>query len=68
MHLRVGLSDAAAREGLTAPRPVLGLNPRAALKVLLDERAPLYAEVASHVVDTDGRTAADVAAEVVELL
>jgi shikimate kinase len=68
VHLQVGLTDAAQREGMTAPRPVLGLNPRSALKALLDERAPLYAEVATYVVDTDGRTPDDIAASVLELL
>lgn len=66
VHLSVGLPDAAARVGLAQARPVLALNPRAQLKVLLDQRAPAYAEVATVVVDTDGRTADEVAAAVVE--
>jgi shikimate kinase len=36
--------------------------------VLLDERAPLYAEVADLVVETDGRPPEDVAAEVARLV
>lgn len=62
--LSVGLSDAAARTGLSGNRPVLALNPRATLRALLAERAPLYDEVASVTVVTDGRTPDDVAAEV----
>lgn len=61
VHLVVGLTNAATRVGLSGARPVLAMNPRATLKALLDERAPLYAEVASIVVDTDGRTPAQVA-------
>jgi len=62
--LNVGLSDAARRVGLSRDRPVLALNPRAALHVLLDERLPLYREVARREVDTDAKTPEQVAAEV----
>ena len=62
--LSVGLSDAATRVGMSAMRPVLALNPRAQLKTLLEQRLPLYREVATITVETDGRSAEDVAAEV----
>jgi shikimate kinase len=68
VHLRVGVSDAATRVGFGANRPVLALNPRATLKFLLEERAPLYAEVATDVVDTDGRTPDAVADEIASML
>lgn len=68
VHLSVGLSDAAARVGLAHARPVLALNPRAQLKVLLEQRAPAYAEVATAVVDTAGRTPDEVTAAVLEVL
>jgi len=67
VYLSVGLSDAAARVGLGRDRPVLALNPRAQLKFLLEQRAPLYGEVATHTVVTDHRTPADIAAEVAAL-
>ncbi|HEX5862306.1 MAG TPA: hypothetical protein VFY58_10710, partial [Nocardioides sp.] len=38
------------------------------IKALLDERTPIYEEVATHTVDTDGRTPEDVAHEIRELL
>jgi shikimate kinase len=50
--LDVDLASATQRIGLNRDRPVLALNPRATLRVLLDERMPLYREVARHVVDT----------------
>lgn len=59
--LDVGLPQAATRVGLSRDRPVLALNPRAQLRALLDARAPLYAEVATRRVDTDGRTPEQVA-------
>jgi shikimate kinase len=50
--LDVDLSAAARRVGLSRDRPVLALNPRATLAVLLRERMPLYREVASRTVST----------------
>lgn len=61
VFLRVGLSDAAARVGLGVARPVLLGNVRGRMKQLIDERTPVYESVADHVVDTDGRSAEEVA-------
>lgn len=58
--LDVDLSHATGRVGLNRDRPVLALNPRAQLKALLEQRMPLYREVASITVDTNGRSAAQV--------
>jgi shikimate kinase len=65
VYLRVGLSEAVKRVGLGTARPLLLGNVRGRIKVLLDERAPLYESVATHVVDTDGRAPDEVAAEIV---
>jgi shikimate kinase len=67
VFLSVGLSDATKRVGMSAARPVLAMNPRAQLQVLLAERLPLYREVATHEVATDGKTAQQVADEVAAL-
>lgn len=64
VFLRVGLSDAVKRVGLGGARPLLLGNVRGTLKKLLDERAPVYESVATFTVDTDGRAAEEVAAEV----
>lgn len=64
VFLDVGLADAASRVGLNRDRPLLIGNPRARLKKLMDERRPLYEEVATISVDTSGRTPDDIAAEV----
>lgn len=50
--LRIDLPSAAKRVGLARDRPLLAMNPRAHLRQLLAARAPLYAEVASHTVET----------------
>jgi shikimate kinase len=68
VFLRVGLADAAARVGLGASRPLLLGNVRGTMKALLDERTPVYESVAVAVVDTDGRTADEVALAVEEAL
>jgi shikimate kinase len=54
--LRVGLAAASQRAGLGVARPVLLGNVRAQMKALMDARAPLYAQVARAVVDTDRLT------------
>jgi shikimate kinase len=64
VFLQVGLSDAVKRVGLGTSRPLLLGNVRGRIKALLDERAPIYASVATLVVDTDDRTPEDVAEEI----
>jgi shikimate kinase len=62
--LDVDLHSAARRVGLSRDRPILGVNPRAMLRHMLETRAPLYAEVATLTVHTGGREPGDVVAEV----
>jgi shikimate kinase len=68
VFLRVGLSDAVKRVGLGVGRPLVLGNVRARIKALLDERLPVYTEVATFTVDTDGRSAEEVAADVASLV
>lgn len=68
VFLSVGLSDATKRIGMSAARPVLALNPRSQLQALLAERLPLYREVATDEVVTDGTSASEVADEVARLI
>jgi shikimate kinase len=64
VFLDVGLAEAASRVGLATTRPLLLGNVRGQLKALMDARRPLYAAVATHTVQTDGRTLQEVAAAV----
>lgn len=64
VFLDVSLSEAAKRVGLGTSRPLLLGNVRTQLKQLMDARRPLYAEVATFVVDTDGRTPEEIADEI----
>jgi shikimate kinase len=66
--LDVDLQSAAKRVGLSRDRPLLTVNPRAMLRRMLEERAPLYAEVATVKVSTGGRAPDDVIAEVLAAL
>jgi shikimate kinase len=62
--LDVDLASAAKRVGLSRDRPILGVNPRAMLRKMLETRAPLYGEVATFSVPTGSRSPEDVVAEV----
>ncbi|MQM26076.1 3-dehydroquinate synthase [Glycomyces albidus] len=64
VHLRVDLAEAVRRNEIDKGRPLLAVNPRATLRRLMDERLPLYREVADIEIDTTGRDAADLAAEI----
>jgi shikimate kinase len=66
--LEVGVGEAMKRVGLNAPRPLLVVNPRQKWRELMEERRPLYTEVARAVVDTDGRSPEDVAQAVLDAL
>ena len=68
VFLDVTLAAAAARVGLDAPRPLLMVNPRTALRKLMEERRPLYEEVATVTVQTAELPPEDVAAAVVRAL
>jgi shikimate kinase len=68
VYLSVGLHDAVRRVGLGAGRPLLTINPRATLRQLLEQRRPLYEEVATVTVATDGLDPSMVAAAVLTAL
>jgi shikimate kinase len=64
VFLEVELADAVRRVGLDAPRPLLVGNPRARWRELMEQRRPLYTEVAAVTVTTAGRTPDEIAAEI----
>ncbi|MGP3926343.1 MULTISPECIES: shikimate kinase [unclassified Streptomyces] len=68
VFLDVQLADAVKRVGLDAPRPLLAVNPRQRWRELMEQRRPLYTEVARAVVSTDDRTPEDVAEAVLDAL
>lgn len=68
VFLDVGVTEAASRVGMGQARPVLLGNVRSRLRSLLDERRPVYAEVAVVTVPTDGLSPEQVAEAVVATL
>jgi shikimate kinase len=64
VFLDVSLSEAATRVGLGTSRPLLLGNVRGRLKQLMDARRPLYAQVATFTVDTNGRTPEEIVDEI----
>jgi shikimate kinase len=68
VFLDVGIADAAGRVGFAKDRPLLMMNPRAQWVALMEARRPTYERLATFRVDTAGRTAREVAAEVTVLL
>ncbi|WP_416961495.1 shikimate kinase [Streptomyces sp. Agncl-13] len=68
VHLSMDVEEAARRTGLNAARPLLADNPRERWSELAEARRPLYAEVATAVVATDGRTPDEVARAVLGTL
>jgi shikimate kinase len=66
--LDVSLAEAAHRVGLNTSRPLLLGNVRSTLKNMMDQRAVLYNEVASHKVETIGLTPSAVAKKIAKLV
>lgn len=65
VYLSVGVTEGVRRTGLSTARPLLaGVNPRATFAALLTTRLPLYQEVATVEVATDGRSPEEVVEEV----
>ena len=68
IYLSAEFATAVKRIGLGAGRPLLSVNPRATLKHLMDQRRPLYSEVATHTVATDDGAPEEIAAEIAKLI
>jgi shikimate kinase len=68
IFLTVEVGEAVKRVGIDHGRPLLMVNPRATLRFLMEQRRPLYEEVATHIVDTSGRGPAEIVDEIVKVL
>lgn len=64
VYLQAQLAEILDRIGRDEGRPLLRIDPQAALRRLLETRAPLYEQVATITVVTGGRDPADIAAEI----
>ncbi len=68
VFLDVTIRHAAPRVGFNRSRPLLLGNPRAQWQALMDQRRPVYEQVATMTVVTDGRTPDQVADAVAQAL
>ena len=68
VFLNVSISHAAPRIGFNRDRPLLVDNPRAKWVALMKDRLPIYESLADFVVDTDEKSAREVAQEIAGLI
>ncbi|SNV21474.1 shikimate kinase [Dermatophilus congolensis] len=68
VFLDVSLRYAGRRTGFDQGRPLLALNPRGQWLALMEQRRPIYVDVATARVDTDGKEPDEVVEAVVALL
>lgn len=68
LFLDVGIADAAKRIGFDTSRPLLAVNPRQSWIRTMESRRPTYESLATHRVDTAGRSIDEVVADALRLL
>lgn len=62
VYLKTTVDEQVRRTGRDTKRPLLNNdNPRAVLEALMQQRDPLYREIADYIIDTDGRSPREVA-------
>jgi shikimate kinase len=68
VYLEADFATIARRIGMDRPRVVIPGNPRGQLRAMLEERRPVYAGLASVIIQTDGRAPEEVAADLAKRL
>jgi shikimate kinase len=68
VYLETEFATVAKRTGMDRPRVVMPGNPRGRLRALLEERRPVYAELATLTVSTDDLAPEEVAADLAKRL
>ena len=68
VYLETDFATVAKRTGMDRPRVVLPGNPRGMLRAMLEERRPVYAELATITVPTDDLAPEEVAADLADRL
>jgi shikimate kinase len=68
VYLEAGFATVAKRTGMDRPRVVIPGNPRGRLRTMLEERRPVYAELATITVPTDDMAPEEVAADLAKRL
>ena len=68
VYLEAGFATVAKRTGMDRPRVVVPGNPRGMLRAMLEERRPVYADLAAITVPTDDMAPEEVAADLAKRL
>jgi shikimate kinase len=69
VYLMTSIDEQVRRTSRDKKRPLLNQpNPRSVLTNLMDQRHPLYEEIADYIIDTDGRSPKSVAQELARML
>jgi shikimate kinase len=68
VYLQAEFATVAKRTGMDRPRVVIPGNPRGMLRAMLEERRPVYAELATLTVSTDDMAPEEVAADLAKRL
>jgi shikimate kinase len=68
VYLEASFAAVAKRTGMDRPRVVIPGNPRGMLRTMLEERRPVYAELATITVPTDDMAPEEVAADLAKRL
>lgn len=68
VFLDVAIADASRRVGFDRSRPLLAVNPRASWTAMMNTRRPTYERVATHTVNTAGRSVNEIVDEIEQLL
>jgi shikimate kinase len=68
VYLEAGFATVAKRTGMDRPRVVIPGNPRGRLRTMLEERRPVYADLATFTVPTDDLAPEEVAADLAKRL
>ncbi len=68
VYLEAGFATVAKRTGMDRPRVVIPGNPRGQLRTMLEQRRPVYADLATLTVPTDDMAPQEVAADLAKRL
>ena len=64
VYLKISLSVVAERIGFNRDRPLLLVNPRAQWQSLMNERAPIYEDLADVTIDVDKKSVSEICDEI----
>ena len=64
VYLKISLSKVSSRVGFNQGRPLLMGNPRAQWQALMNDRAPIYENLADYIVEVDDKSVSEIAEEI----